>query len=33
MKLPKLRQEGALSVQEFTDLKADLIRRAKPISA
>lgn len=33
MKLAKLRQEGALSEQEFTDLKAELIRRAKPVSA
>ena len=33
MKLAKLRQEGALSEQEFTVLKAELIRRAKPVSA
>ncbi|MGY2490087.1 hypothetical protein [Cupriavidus sp. CP313] len=33
MKLAKLRQEGALSEQEFTDLKAELIPRAKPVSA
>lgn len=33
MKLAKLRQDGALSEQEFTDLKAELIRRAKPVSA
>ncbi|AGW90180.1 MULTISPECIES: hypothetical protein [Cupriavidus] len=30
VKLAKLRKDGALSEQEFTELKAELIRRAKP---